>query len=251
MKKLRVVARLDVKNDHVIKGIHLEGLRKVGRPGELSKRYYAAGIDEVLFMDAVASLYERNNLFGMIEKACEEVFVPMTLGGGIRKLRDIDAALKAGADKVALNTQAIKTPGIIREAAHVYGSQCIVASIEAKRRKNGWEAYVDNGREATGVNVLQWAQELEKLGAGEILLTSIDCEGTSKGMAVELATRVCELVNIPVVLSGGAGTTDHVVQAGAIAQLDAIAFASVLHYEKLSVDNIKQALCGAGRETRL
>ena len=251
MKKLRVIARLDVKNDHVIKGIHLEGLRKVGLPEELSCKYYDHGIDEILFMDAVASLYERNNLFHIIEKASEEVFVPITIGGGLRSLPDIEAALRAGADKVAIDTQAIKTPGLIREAAHVYGSQCIVGSIEAKRRNDTWEAYTDNGREATGVQVLDWVIELEQLGAGEILLTSVDRDGTKKGLDTELAAEVCKRVNIPVVLSGGVGKTKDLVKTCKTVALDGVALASVLHYDKMSIRDAKSSLQKVGIEVRL
>ncbi len=250
MKKLRIIARLDVKNDHVIKGIHLEGLRKVGLPEELSCQYYDQGIDEILFMDAVASLYERNNLFHIIEKASEEVFVPITIGGGLRSLPDIEAALRSGADKVAINTQAIKTPGLIREAAHVYGSQCIVGSIEAKRRNNTWEAYIDNGREATGIDVLEWVTELEKLGAGEILLTSVDRDGTKKGLDTELADEVCKRVNIPVVLSGGVGKTRDLVKTCKTVPLDGVALASVLHYNKMTIEEAKSSLHKAGIEVR-
>jgi cyclase len=251
MKKLRLIARLDVKNDHVIKGIHLEGLRKVGDPQEFARRYYQAGVDEILFMDAVASLYERNNLFHIINRACEEVFIPITIGGGIRSLHDIEAALASGADKVALNTQAIKTPGLIREASHVYGSQCIVASIEAKRKSTGWEAYTDNGREATGRCVLEWVEELEELGAGEILVTSIDKEGTQKGFDIALAKEILSRVNIPVVFSGGAGKTSHLSALCEQAPVDGIAIASVLHYDKLEVRDIKEHLRDSGTEVRL
>lgn len=251
MKKLRLIARLDVKNDHVIKGIHLEGLRKVGDPQELTRRYYDAGIDEILFMDAVASLYQRNNLFHIINRASEEAFIPITIGGGIRSLEDIDAALRAGADKVALNTQATKTPRLIQEASRVYGSQCIVASIEAKQKGDGWEAYTDNGREATGRCVLSWAQELQDLGAGEILVTSIDKEGTQRGFDTALANKVAELVNIPVVISGGAGKPRHLSALCEKASVDAIAVAAILHYDKHGVAELKQHLQHSGTEVRL
>jgi cyclase len=173
MSKSRLIARIDVKNEFVIKGIHLEGLRKVGDPIDLANNYYQDGIDEIIFMDAVASLYGRNNLFHIIEEACKKVFVPITIGGGIRCINDIELALKSGADKISLNTQAIKTPSIITEASRIYGSQCIIGSIEAKRKGNSWEAYVDNGREETGIDAIDWACKLEQLGAGELMITSI------------------------------------------------------------------------------
>ncbi len=246
---MRLVARLDIKNAHVIKGIHLEGLRKVGDPGALAVRYYREGIDELVLMDAVASLYGRNNLFGVVEAACREVFVPLTLGGGLRSLADVERALGAGADKVAVNTQAHKTPELVREAARLFGSQCVVGSVEAKRKHGGWEAYVDNGREPTGQDALEWMARLEDLGAGEILLTSIDQEGTRHGLDLALAARAVGRVRIPVVLSGGAGTVGHVVEAAA-AGVDGVALASVLHYATASVSQLKAGLAGAGVRVR-
>ena len=243
MHKLRLIARLDVKNQYVIKGIHLEGLRKIGDPNELARKYYEAGIDEILFMDAVASLYERNNLFHIIEKACEEVFIPITIGGGIRSIDDIDKALKSGADKIALNTQAIKQPEIIKEASRIYGSQCIVGSIEAKSKGPGkWEAYVDNGREETGKDVIEWARELEQLGAGEIVVTSIDMEGTKKGFDTELVDRISDLVSIPVIASGGAGKVAHIANLADKTRVGAVAVASMLHYNMAEITEIKQTI---------
>lgn len=242
MLKKRIIARIDVKNEFVIKGIHLEGLRKVGNPHELAVRYYEAGIDEIIFMDAVASLYGRNNLFHIIEQACRDVFVPITIGGGIRSLNDIEQALKSGADKIALNTQAIKTPQLVTEAAKVFGSQCIVASIEAKRHNNSWEAYIDNGREHTGRDVLSWANQLEELGAGEILITSVDQEGTKKGFDIELANCITESVSIPVIASGGAGTLEHLREVFDVGNTNAAAMASLFHYNLCSIIELKQFL---------
>ena len=159
MNKTRIIARLDVKNDFVIKGIHLEGLRKVGNPNEMAREYYNQGVDEIIFMDAVAAYYDRNSLTEIIEKACKDVFVPITVGGGIRKIEDIQIALNAGADKTAINTSAVQNPNFIKEASKVFGSQCIVSSIDAKKNtKDRWEVYVDNGREPTGKDVIEWAQ---------------------------------------------------------------------------------------------
>ncbi|MGE0635312.1 MAG: imidazole glycerol phosphate synthase subunit HisF [Bacteroidia bacterium] len=243
MHKLRLIARLDVKNEFVIKGIHLEGLRKVGDPIELAKKYYSDGIDEVLFMDAVASLYDRNNLFHIIEKACKEVFIPITIGGGIRSVNDIEKALKSGADKIALNTQAIRTPEIIKEASRIYGTQCIVGSIEAKRRNNTWEAYIDNGRQETGINAVDWAKQLEDLGAGEILVTSVDMEGTKKGFDIELVKQISEIVNIPVIASGGAGSPADIQKVIHYSNnLSGVAIASLIHYNMFSVKTIKNNL---------
>lgn len=250
MLKKRIIARIDVKNEFVIKGIHLEGLRKIGNPHELAVRYYETGIDEIIFMDAVASLYGRNNLFHIIEQACRDVFVPITVGGGIRSLVDIEQALKSGADKVALNTQAVKTPQFISEAARVFGSQCIIASIEAKRLGSSWEAYVDNGREHTGIDAIQWSKHMEELGAGEILVTSVDREGTKSGFDTELVSSVCEQVTIPVIACGGAGQVTHVADLFDACQPDAVALASLLHYNLTTVDMLKSNLAGRGVSVR-
>ena len=250
MRKLRIIARLDVKNDYVIKGIQLEGLRKIGDPNELARRYYQGGIDEILLMDAVASLYQRNSLYDIISHACAEVFVPITVSGGIRTLEDIDQALKSGADKVGINTQAIKTPDFISQASLIYGSQCIVASIEAKRKKNKWEAYINNGREATGVDVFEWIQRLEDIGAGEILLTSVDKEGVRQGFDQELAVQACERVSIPIIISGGAGKPEDVSNLIKSTFVDAVALASVLHYDQHSISKIKDHLNEEGVTVR-
>jgi cyclase len=250
MKKLRLIARLDIKNEYVIKGIHLEGLRKIGNPLEMAKKYYAEGIDEIIFMDAVASLYGRNNLFSIIENAVKEVFIPITIGGGIRSLEDIDHALKSGADKIAINTAAIKSPELIKEASRVYGSQCIIGSIEAKRKENMYEAYIETGREETGIDAFEWAKQLVDLGAGEIFVTSIDREGTKKGFDIDLIKGVLDVVNIPVIACGGAGMLKHFTQATDL-PVDALATASFLHYNHGKVSDIKDILLEKDIEIRL
>ena len=243
MNKIRVIARIDVKNEHVIKGIHLEGLRKVGNPNELAKKYYENSIDEIVLMDAVAAYYDRNSLSEIIQKACEEVFIPITVGGGIRKIEDIQTTLNAGADKVAINTQAINSPNFITEASKIFGSQCIVSSIVAKKiSDNKWEAYTDNGREPTGKDVVEWAKTVEKLGAGEIMLTSIDKEGTKKGFDIELNKAVSEAVSIPIISSGGMKNSDDAIELLSNTNIDAIATASTLHYKLESISDIKQKL---------
>lgn len=236
---MRLIARLDIKNEFVIKGIHLEGLRKVGDPIEFALKYYQEGIDEIVFMDAVASLYDRNNLFHVIEEACKQVFVPITIGGGIRSIEDIEKSLLAGADKVTINTAAVKNPALIKEAALKYGSQCIVASIEAKKSATGWEAYTDNGRERTGLDVLEWAQKLEGLGVGEIILTSVDMEGTKKGFDISLVEEVSKITTVPIIVSGGMGEKADITKLSNKVIPSAIACASVLHYNLLSVSEIK------------
>lgn len=243
MNKKRIIARIDVKNEFVIKGIHLEGLRKVGDPNEMAKKYYQDGIDEIIFMDSVAAYYDRNSLTEIIEKACKEVFVPITVGGGIRKIADIQKVLNAGADKTAINTKAVQDPNFIKEASKVFGSQCIVSSIDAlKVGFDKWEVYTDNGREPTGIDAIEWAKKVEGLGAGEIMITSIDKEGTKKGFDIELNNKVSETVSIPIISSGGAGRSEDVGNVIECSGVDAVAIASLLHYKILTVKNLKYYL---------
>ena len=243
MNKTRIIARLDIKNDYVIKGIHLEGLRKIGNPNELAKKYYNEGVDEIIFMDAVAAYYDRNSLTEIINRACEDVFVPITVGGGIRKIEDIQIALNAGADKIAINTKAVKNPTFIKEASQVFGSQCIVSSIDAKKvNDKKWEVYYDNGRENTGKDVVDWAKEVEDLGAGEIMLTSIDQEGTKKGFDIELIKAVSKVTTIPVISSGGGWKKEDLANAIVNSEIDAIAIASILHYNIESINDLKNYL---------
>jgi len=239
---LRIIARLDVKNGAVIKGIHLEGQRRIGEPIEIAKTYYAGGIDEIIFMDSVASLYERSNLFETIAEACRHVFVPITMGGGIRSLSDVERALSSGADKVAVNTALVRDPLLAEQIAQVYGSQCLVGSIEAKRKPGGWEAYISNGREPTGRDVVSWARELQERGVGELLITSVDQEGTKRGFDIELCRLVESATSVPVIASGGAGSLRHLTELEAKTQLQGVAIASLLHYGILSVDDIKAVL---------
>ena len=241
MQKKRLIARIDVKNEFVIKGIHLEGLRKIGNPIDLARKYYEQGIDEIVFMDAVASLYDRNNLLNIIESACKEVFIPITIGGGIRTIKDIDLALKSGADKITLNTQAIKNPNFIKEASRIYGSQCIVGSIEAKKMGNSWEAYINNGREQTKIDAIDWACKLEDLGIGELLITSVDKEGTKKGFDLDLIDYISQKINIPLIVSGGAGNLQHISDVFNFDRVSAVALASILHYNLFSIEDIKNA----------
>lgn len=238
----RLIARLDIKNGIVIKGIHLEGQRRIGDPILLAQKYYAQVVDEILLIDSVASLYGRNNLFHTISEACKTVFVPITMGGGIRCLEDVEQALAAGADKVAVNTALVKEPVLAERIAAVYGSQCLVASIEAKRKGDSWEVYINNGREPTGRDVVDWAKELEQSGAGELLVTSVDQEGTQRGFDIELCAAVEAAVRIPVVASGGAGKLQHLQQLAARTDLQGVAIASLLHYEKATVAELKSAL---------
>jgi len=243
MNKIRVIARIDVKNEFAIKGIHLEGLRKVGNPNDMARNYYDEGIDEIVFMDAVAAYYDRNSLSDLIKEACTDVFIPITVGGGIRTINDISDALKSGADKVAINTKAVQEKDFIRQSSKIFGSQCIVASIEAKSISNGkWEVYTDNGREPSGIDVVEWTKYVEELGAGEIMLTSIDKEGTKKGFDVDLYQAVSNQASIPIIASGGMGEAKDAISLINQVNIDAIAVASVLHYKIDTIQNIKSSL---------
>lgn len=236
----RLIARLDIKGPNLIKGVHLEGLRVVGDPQAFATKYYEAGVDELIYMDVVASLYGRNQITDVVRHATEKIFVPITVGGGIRSVEDADRALRAGADKVAVNTAAVRDPGLIEALSRRFGSQCVVLSIEAKRKEAGrWEAFTDNGREHTGLDVVEWAVEGERLGAGEILLTSVDQEGTRKGMDITLIAEITARVEIPVIASGGVGRPEHVADAILKGEADAVAMADVLHYERVTLDEIR------------
>ncbi|MEZ4218917.1 MAG: imidazole glycerol phosphate synthase cyclase subunit [Myxococcota bacterium] len=231
---VRVIARLDVKGRNLVKGIHLEGLRALGLPGEFARHYYEQGIDELVYMDAVASLYGRNSLLDIVKATAREIFVPLCVGGGLRSLDDIRDVLRAGADKVALNTQAIAEPELVRAAAQRFGSSTIVVSIQAKQRRDGsYECFTDSGREATGREVLGWAKEAESLGAGELLVTAIDREGTGSGYDLALVRALAESLSIPVIASGGAGAPSDVVDAVVDGRADAVCVAGLLHYGAL------------------
>nr|WP_320148037.1 imidazole glycerol phosphate synthase cyclase subunit [uncultured Anaeromusa sp.] len=251
MKNIRLIARLDVKSPNLVKGVQLEGLRKIGDPNEFAHRYYLDGADEILYIDIVASLYERNSLVELVRRTTKDVFVPITVGGGIRTVEDAQNVLRAGADKIAVNTAALKRPELIKEIAQKFGSQCMVLSIQAKRvGMKKWEAYYDNGREKTGIDVLEWAKQGEDLGAGEILLTSVDREGTGKGLDLELIEAVNTAVSIPVIAGGGIGRTEDIVEAVRYGLSEAVAMAHVLHYNKLSIPEIRLALSENGINVR-
>jgi len=251
MSRLRIIARLDVKGPNLIKGVHLEGLRVLGDPQQFARRYYEQGADELLYMDIVASLYGRNNLKEIVSRTAQDVFVPLTVGGGIRSVDDVRELLRAGADKVAINTAAVARPGLIQEVARRFGSQCMVLSIEAKRQGvNRWEVYTDCGRERSGLDVLEWVPRAIELGAGEILLTSIDQEGTRKGFDVELVKAVTQISTVPVIASGGMGTIEHMLELVARGKPDAVAMADVLHFDRLTLHEVRQAAIDAGMEVR-
>lgn len=251
-KKIRLIARLDVKDENLVKGIQLEGLRKLGNPNEHAKQYYLDGIDELLYIDIVASLYNRNNLSEIVEQTVSEVYIPVCVGGGLRTIEDVRDILSKGADKVAINTAAIKRPELISEVAETFGSQCIVLSIQAKRSRTQpgkWEAYYDNGRAHSGYDVIDWAKRGVELGAGEILLTSVDNEGLQRGMDLELIKQVTSAVDVPVICCGGVGSASDVVNS-ANSGADAVACASILHYKKATVQSLKHEIRDKGIEVR-
>ncbi len=251
-KKIRLVARLDVKDVNLVKGIQLEGLRKLGDPNRFARDYYAQGIDELLYIDIVASLYNRNNLSDIVRRTVEDVFIPVCVGGGLRSVEDVRRILSMGADKVAINTAAIKRPALITEVANAFGSQCMVLSIQAKRSRTQpgkWEAYYDNGRAHSGYDAVEWARRGAALGAGEILLMSVDNEGLQRGMDLELIRAVTAAVRVPVICGGGVGCAADIVD-GANAGADAVACAAVLHYGKATVGALKQAVRDGGVEVR-
>ena len=234
MKPIRVIPRLDIKGPNLVKGIHLEGLRVLGTPADFAKYYYQQGADELLFMDVVASLYERNSLHEIISETAKSIFIPITVGGGIRTLDDIKSILRSGADKISINTAAIKNPNFIKDASREFGSSTIVVTIEAiKNKENNYYAFIDNGREYTGLEVKDWAMKMEEFGCGEIIITSVDKEGTGKGFDKELISLIANSVSIPVIAHGGAGRKEDIESLLDSNVVDSVALASILHYDTI------------------
>jgi imidazole glycerol-phosphate synthase subunit HisF len=251
MSPKRLIARLDVKGNRLVKGIHLEGWRFLPKhPNEYCYEYYKQGVDEIIYVDAVASLYNRDSIKEIIRKTTENVFIPITVGGGIRTLEDAYDILRSGADKVAICSQAVKTPGLISEVAGKFGNQCMVLSIQAKKNISGkYEVWYDVARERTEMDVIEWAIKGEELGAGEILLTSVDAEGMEKGMDLELIRKVSQAVSIPVIASGGLSKGKDFIEAvdhGA----DAVAVAKAFHYDKVNAEQLKNEARTAGINVR-
>lgn len=247
----RLIARLDIKGSNLIKGVHLEGLRVIGDPKDYAYRYYQQGIDELIYMDAVASLYGRNHLAEIIKKTVKNIFIPLTVGGGIRSVEDAASVLRSGADKIAMNTAAVSKPELINQIAETFGNQCVVLSVEAKQSTNqGWEVLTENGRERSGRNVIEWVTEAVDRGAGEILLTSVDREGTRKGFDVGLLRAVSQSVAVPVIASGGMGSPEDAIDAVNNGGADAIAMADILHYERATIGDVRNACRSAGLQVR-
>lgn len=251
MLKKRIIPCLDVKAGRVVKGTNFINLQDAGDPVELAAFYDREGADEVVFLDITASAEGRKTTVEMVRRAAREVFIPLTVGGGISSIEDIRNLLMAGADKVSLNTAAVQNPDLICEGARRFGSQCIVLACDAKRKEKGWEVYIHGGRTATGIDALEWIDRAVKLGAGEILLTSMDADGTKDGYDVELTRAVAERVNVPVIASGGAGKMEHFKEIFQKGRADAALAASVFHYGTYSIRQVKQYLRREGIEIRL
>ena len=239
MRNIRLIGRLDIKGPNLIKGINLEGLRVIGSPNDYAIKYYKQGIDELIFMDCVATLYGRNHLAEIITNASREIFVPITVGGGIRSTDDVFEILRSGADKVAINTAAIKDSSIIKKMSDRFGSSTIVLSLQAKKVGNSWEAYYDNGRERSFLNAIDWVKCAEDNGIGEILVTSIDNDGAAKGFDIDLVNTIMKNVSVPVIASGGMGKLNDIDNLISSTSVDAIAFARCLHYNQLTIGQIR------------
>jgi cyclase len=246
----RVIPCLDVTAGRVVKGVNFVGLRDAGDPIEIAARYDGEGADELCFLDITASSDERDILLHVIEAVAARVFIPLTVGGGVRKVEDVRRLLNAGADKVSINTAAVQNPGLVREASGIVGNQCIVVAIDAKRNGGGWEVYTHGGRRSTGINVIDWAKRMQGAGAGEILLTSMDRDGTRDGFDLALTRAVSEAVGVPVIASGGAGSLEHLAQGVLEGKADAVLAASIFHFGEFTVREAKAHLRGRGIEVR-
>lgn len=242
----RIIPCLDVHNGRVVKGVNFVNLRDAGDPVEVAALYDKAGADELVFLDITASSDSRSIVLDMVKRVAQQVFIPFTVGGGIRTVDDFRAILKEGADKISVNSAAIKRPALISEAASRFGNQCVVVAIDAKRTENGWTVYLNGGRVDTGIDAIEWAKEAENLGAGEILLTSMDADGTKNGYDIELTRKIADSVGIPVIASGGAGTMEHFYDALTIGGADAALAASLFHYKEMEIKDLKEYLIKKG-----
>ncbi|MBR5228482.1 MAG: imidazole glycerol phosphate synthase subunit HisF [Firmicutes bacterium] len=247
----RIVPCLDVKNGRVVKGKKFQGLQDVDDPVELAKFYSEIGADELVFYDITASNEQRNIFLDVVEKTAYNVYIPFTVGGGIRTIDDFNSVLRAGADKVSVNSAAVKNPDIIKEAALKFGSQCVVLSIDCKRKDDSWEVYVNGGRTATGIDAIEWAKRGEKLGAGELVLNSIDSDGVKGGFDIELNRVVSDMVKVPVIASGGAGTMEHFLEVFRDGKADAGLAASVFHFGEIDIKDLKRYLVANGVNMRI
>jgi cyclase len=247
----RIIPCLDVDKGRVVKGIKFKNLVDAGDPVETALAYEEQGADELVFLDITASYEDRSIMLDVVKAVAENVFMPFTVGGGIRNLEDIRKLLLSGADKISINTSAVKNPDLIKESAKLFGSQCIVVAIDAKRKEKGWEVYINGGRTPTGLDVIEWAKKVAELGAGEILLTSIDKDGTKSGYDIELTKMVSGSVHIPVIASGGAGSVEHFYQVFTEGKADAALAASLFHFKEVSIPQLKEYLFSRGVPVRL
>jgi len=251
MLKNRIIPCLDVKNGRVVKGINFVDLRDAGDPVEQAKIYSDGGADEICFLDITASNENRDTIFDVVERTSKKCFVPLTVGGGVRTVEDINKLLNCGADKVSINTAAVENPMVIEESSKKFGSQCIVVAIDAKKKKDKWEIFTHGGRNNSGINVLEFAKKMENSGAGELLVTSMDRDGTQAGYDNELMSNITALVNIPVIASGGVGNLDHLVDGIKLGKASAVLAASIFHYGKYSVKEVKEYLDSKGIPVRI
>ncbi|MBI5143899.1 MAG: imidazole glycerol phosphate synthase subunit HisF [Candidatus Omnitrophica bacterium] len=247
----RIIPCLDIKDGRVVKGVNFINLKDAGGPVENAKYYDKEGADELVFLDITASFEKRVTTLELVKKVADSIFLPFTVGGGIRAINDIRNLLKAGCDKVSINTSAVERPGFIRESSKRFGSQCIVVAIDAKRTTRKWEVFINGGRTPTGLDAIEWAKKAESLGAGEVLLTSMDYDGTKEGYDIELTRRISESVGIPVIASGGAGNLEHLHEALVEGKADAVLAASIFHFREYSIRAAKRYLKARGVEVRL
>ena len=251
MLKNRIIPCLDVKNGRVVKGINFVDLKDAGDPVEQAKIYSEGGADEICFLDITASNENRSTIYGVVKKTSEKCFVPLTVGGGVRSIEDINKLLKCGADKVSINTAAVQNTKIVMESSSKFGSQCIVVAIDAKRKGDGWEIFTHGGRKETGINAIKFAKQMEEYGAGELLVTSMDRDGTQKGYDIDLMKEISEMVGIPVIASGGVGNLDHLAEGITKGKANAVLAASIFHYGKYSLKEAKQYLDSKGIPVRI
>lgn len=250
-KNIRIIGRLDIKNQYLIKGINLEGLRKLGDPNEFAKNYFEENIDEIIYLDNVASLYGKNTAYNLIEKTIDNIFIPITVGGRIRTIKDVKKILNSGADKIALNSAVIKNPNIIKKISDEIGNQSLVISIETKKLDDEYYIFYNNGRETTNIKLVDWLKRIQNLGAGEIFITSIDTDGTMRGFPEDLASLLGNNCELPLILSGGFCENKNILKSLRLSNADGVAIGSALHYQKNSISKIKKFLNSNNFEIRL
>ena len=238
----RIIARLEIKSNNVVKGIRMEGLRKIGNPEILVKKYFMDGVDEIILSDIVASLYNRNHLYDLVSKICKKINIPIAVGGGIRTFDDALKLLKSGADKITINTHAVTNKNLIKECAEKFGSQCVILEIHAKKKNNNWEVFIENGRQPTKIDVFNWIKEVQKLGAGEILIVSVDNDGVCKGPDFELIDNIKKICNVPLIYGGGVSSKSDILEILNLEGVDAVSLSHLLHFNKDNIKNLKNYL---------